>query len=53
MIDFFKALFAFIRHDDDDNLDLDWVPTSKGEAELQQQMNRAWCSRMKKKGRKV
>jgi hypothetical protein len=53
MIDFFKALFALLLRDDDDNLDLDWVPTSKGEAELQQQMNHAWCSRMKKKGRKV
>ena len=50
MIEFLKSLFMFLWYDDEDDLDLDWVPTSQEEAEIQQEMNHDWVQRQTEKG---
>jgi len=38
---------------EDDDLDLDWIPESQEEAEIQEEMSAEWTERQLEKGRKV
>ena len=38
---------------EDEDLDLDWIPESQEEAEIQEEMSADWTERQLKKGRKV
>ena len=46
-------LDAWRLRNEDDNLDLDWTPSDKEEAEIQAQMFTEWRERQLKKGREV
>ena len=49
--EFLKSLFILLWYDEDDDLDFDWIATSKEESELQQAEEREWHERQNKKGR--
>jgi hypothetical protein len=50
---FIKDLILFLWYGEDDDLDLDWIPESQEEAEIQEEMSADWTERQLKKGRKV